>query len=204
MPHRAVSAGRSRPPANRPIRLLIVDDSAVARAVFTRMVGDRPEFEIAATVPSAGAALTFIPDSGSDGFVLFARGARLPLPGTPLDIYQIAPGLDEVPMSCAEIAGRRIPCSGGGYFRIFPYPIFTSLMRRANAAGRPVIFYLHPWEIDPGQPRVRMPALKRFRHYHNLEETEKRLDRLLGEFHFAPVREVVAATRAGVTGARSD
>ena len=64
-------------------------------------------------------------------------------------------------------------------------------MRRCNAEGRPAVFYLHPWELDAGQPRIKLPRLKGFRHYHNLDQTEKRLDALLGDFEFTTVREVL-------------
>jgi len=99
--------------------------------------------------------------------------------------------LVEFPMSCAEVMGRRIPCSGGGYFRILPYAITKRLLERCNAQGRPVMFYIHPWEIDPGQPRVKLSALKRFRHYYNLDKTMGRLDRLLKDFEFTSVRRAI-------------
>jgi polysaccharide deacetylase family protein (PEP-CTERM system associated) len=108
----------------------------------------------------------------------------------PLGGHSIAKGPFELPMSCAEVFGRRIPCSGGGYFRLFPYAVTRALMRRCNLAGRPVIFYIHPWEVDPGQPRIAMPALKRFRHYNNLELTAGRLERLLDDFPFTSVRKL--------------
>ena len=108
----------------------------------------------------------------------------------PLAPHRYDNGLWELPMSCAEIAGRRIPCSGGGYFRLLPYRATRLLMRRCNAQGRPVVFYLHPWEIDPAQPRVRaLPALKRFRHYNNLDRMYGRLERLLGDFRFTSARK---------------
>jgi polysaccharide deacetylase family protein (PEP-CTERM system associated) len=110
----------------------------------------------------------------------------------PLVPHQLPNGIWELPMSCAEVFGRRIPCSGGGYFRLFPYPVMRALMRRSNAQGRPVVFYLHPWEIDPDQPRIHaMPRIKRFRHYNNLERTYARLERLLGDFQFTSARRLL-------------
>ena len=107
--------------------------------------------------------------------------------------HELADGLTELPMGVAEVLGRRIPCGGGGYFRLFPYPLTRRLMRRCNAQGRPVIFYLHPWEVDPGQPRVQgMSWSTRFRHYNNLERTEERLERLLGDFSFTSARSLLA------------
>lgn len=109
---------------------------------------------------------------------------------TPLSIHTIG-AITEVPMSVAHILGRRIPCSGGGYFRVLPYWATKFLMQQCNREGRPIIFYLHPWEVDPGQPRHEMPLTKRFRHYINLDKTLGRLDHLLTDFEFAPVKKVL-------------
>jgi len=106
------------------------------------------------------------------------------IPSSELDIYTFDNGLIEVPMSCAIVAGMRIPCSGGGYFRLMNYGIFRKLMLRCNEQGRSVIFYLHPWEIDPGIPNVELPWFKKFRHYNNLDRTMRRLELLLEEFDF--------------------
>ena len=113
----------------------------------------------------------------------------------------------EFPPSTAQLPGARLPVAGGGYFRIFPYGITRWAVRRVNAEGLPFIFYLHPWEVDPGQPRVRVSWLSRFRHYTNLDHCEVRLRRLLSEFQFAPAREVLEAQgwlRDGCVVARED
>jgi polysaccharide deacetylase family protein (PEP-CTERM system associated) len=113
------------------------------------------------------------------------------VPDSRLEAHSILDGLLEVPMSCALLGGRKIPCSGGGYFRLYPYSLTRRLMQQCNRQGRPVMFYLHPWEIDPGQPRVSgMPALKRFRHYNNLDRTMGRLERLLEDFRFTSAGEL--------------
>ncbi len=109
----------------------------------------------------------------------------------PLSIYKLNGVLTEVPLSCTEILGRRIPCAGGGYFRIFPYPLTKYLLKRCNSEGRPAIFYLHPWELDPEQPRVSLPWHRKFRHYWNLEKTASRLDKLLTDFEFTSIRKVL-------------
>lgn len=109
----------------------------------------------------------------------------------PLDPYKITDSLYEFPMSCLEMFGKRLPFSGGGYFRLFPYSYTKLCMRRCNALGRSAVFYLHPWELDPGQPKIKLPRSKALRHYYNLDQTEKRLDRLLGDFHFTTVKEVL-------------
>lgn len=110
----------------------------------------------------------------------------------PLAPYMITPSLQEFPMSCVEWMGRRIPCCGGAYFRLLPYFITRWGIRQCNGENRPVVFYIHPWEIDPQQPRVRLPRSKALRHYYNLDKTEERLDRLLSDFQFTTIREVLA------------
>ncbi len=107
-----------------------------------------------------------------------------------LSIHRIGP-IAEVPLSVARIWGRNIPCGGGGYFRVFPYPLTRLLLRQCNREGRPVVFYLHPWEVDPAQPRVHLSFSKSFRHYMNLDKTLVRLDHLLNDFEFEPIREVL-------------
>jgi polysaccharide deacetylase family protein (PEP-CTERM system associated) len=100
----------------------------------------------------------------------------------------------EWPLSTARVFGARLPVSGGGYFRLLPYWLtrwgLNSINRRE---ARPFIFYLHPWEIDPAQPRVRASRLSRFRHYTNLHKCEHRLRQLLREFRFGTARDGLAS-----------
>jgi polysaccharide deacetylase family protein (PEP-CTERM system associated) len=113
------------------------------------------------------------------------------VPDSRLEAHAVLDGLMEVPMSCALMFGRKVPCSGGGYFRLYPYAVTRQLMRQCNKEGRPVIFYVHPWEIDPDQPRAAgMSALKRLRHYTNLDRTMGRLERLLEDFEFTSAGEL--------------
>ncbi len=111
------------------------------------------------------------------------------VPGAPRFAYRHDNGLLEYPLSTFRLMGRNIPVSGGGYFRLFPYWFSRYALRAINQKERrPFIFYLHPWEIDPGQPRMRQArAFSRFRHYNNLQKTAARLDRLLGDFLFRPL-----------------
>lgn len=90
----------------------------------------------------------------------------------------------EIPITTVRFFGRNFPCGGGGYFRLFPYALSRALMRRVNEADRePCIFYFHPWEIDPEQPRTEGIGFKsRFRHYINLDRMASRLRRLLSDF----------------------
>jgi len=100
--------------------------------------------------------------------------------------------LVEFPLSTWSLGGFRLPIAGGGYFRLYPYPLSRTGLASINRQGRPFIFYLHPWEIDPEQPRVKTSWLSSFRHYHNLERCEERLRRLLWDFHFSTVGQVLA------------
>src|SRR5262245_7412622 len=121
---------------------------------------------------------------------------RYGIPGASDDLGPIsAPSgrtIVEFPMSAAKFFGVRVPVSGGGYFRLLPYSVTRSGLRQINEQhNRPFTFYLHPWEVDPGQPRVKVGAFSRFRHYNNLDQTEPRLRRLLGEFQFSMMRDVL-------------
>lgn len=115
------------------------------------------------------------------------------VPDAPREIHELPAGMLEFPMACPEVFGRRVPVGGGGYFRIYPYRLTRALMRRQNAAGLPVSFYIHPWELDPGQPRLLndAPRAKRLRHYTNLHRTESRLRRLLRDFRFETMAAVL-------------
>lgn len=97
----------------------------------------------------------------------------------------------EFPMSTAALWGVRVPVSGGGYFRLLPYWLTRSGLSKLNRQMRPFIFYLHPWEVDPQQPRIKTGWKSRLRHYTNLDRCEARLRRLVSEFRFAPVRDVL-------------
>ena len=98
----------------------------------------------------------------------------------------------EVPFSTVRLLGRNWPVAGGGYLRIFPYWVTRLSVRRLNRRERaPAIVYVHPWELDAEQPRLHAGARSRFRQYTNLHRTEWRLRRLLHEFTFAPIRDVI-------------
>jgi polysaccharide deacetylase family protein (PEP-CTERM system associated) len=100
----------------------------------------------------------------------------------------------EFPLSTIGSGRWRIPVAGGGYFRLFPYGVTRWAITRLNRERQPAMVYLHPWEIDPGQPRLAAGRITRFRHSVNTSTTEGKLRDLLREFDFAPVRDVLAAT----------
>jgi polysaccharide deacetylase family protein (PEP-CTERM system associated) len=98
----------------------------------------------------------------------------------------------EFPLSTLRWGGWRFPVAGGGYLRLLPYAVTRWAVNRLNREGHAAIVYLHPWEIDPGQPRLPAGRMTRFRHSVNTDTTEGKLRRLLRDFHFAPVRDVLA------------
>ncbi len=97
----------------------------------------------------------------------------------------------EFPLSTIELLKARIPISGGGYFRIFPYSFTKYALSKINSKGKPFIFYLHPWEIDPGQPRIKTKLLGRFRHYYNIANCESRLSDLISRYKFSRIDEIL-------------
>jgi polysaccharide deacetylase family protein (PEP-CTERM system associated) len=103
-------------------------------------------------------------------------------------------GVMEFPMTTLRVLGRNLPCSGGGWFRLLPYAVSRSCLRRVNAVERSGVFYFHPWEVDPQQPRVgHASRLSRFRHYTGLEAMAGRLEALLGDFSWGRMDQVFSA-----------
>jgi len=100
--------------------------------------------------------------------------------------------LIEVPLSTVRLASVNIPIAGGGYLRLFPYAFTRWAIRHLNDIERqPAVVYLHPWEVDPQQPRLGARGVSRLRHYLNLDKTEWRLIRLLHDFRFGPLCDVI-------------
>lgn len=99
--------------------------------------------------------------------------------------------LVEFPLSTAKIFNYKLPVAGGGYFRLYPYVLTRAGLRQVNSRQQPFIFYLHPWEIDPDQPKVDAGWFSRFRHYNNLEKCEPRLQRLMKDFKFGTAWQVL-------------
>ncbi|WP_288992551.1 XrtA system polysaccharide deacetylase [uncultured Marinobacter sp.] len=124
---------------------------------------------------------------------------RYDMPGTPHEPYRLkAPAggtLIEFPLSTCPLGSYRLPIAGGGYFRLYPYWLSRWGLGRINRAGQPFIFYLHPWEIDTGQPRLKVKPLSRFRHYNNLNKCMGRLEQLLDDFRFGSVSDVLSQTK---------
>jgi len=110
------------------------------------------------------------------------------MPGAPRFAFypEAGRGLLEIPVTTVRLFNQNMPAGGGGYFRLLPYSVSRWCLKRVNTVDRqPCIFYFHPWEIDPGQPRQRGISLKtRFRHYVNLSSMKRRIRALLGDFQW--------------------
>lgn len=117
------------------------------------------------------------------------------VPGSPTQPYTIelenGSKITEFPLTSAKVMGMSVPAAGGGYFRQYPYALSRWLFERASLnQTRPLIFYLHPWEIDPEQPRVPNASLKsKFRHYTNLHRCYGRLERMISDFNFGTIQQ---------------
>lgn len=125
----------------------------------------------------------------------FRYGKAGPIPLEPFDIKK---GdrviMKEFPMTVVNFLGKRIPAGGGGYFRLYPNFFIRRNFKKVNAEGRPVMIYLHPWELDPDQPRIKGIGFgNTFRHYLNLSKTQSKLEMVLQEFEFSPFVELLKA-----------
>ena len=115
-------------------------------------------------------------------------------------IAEVRPGLYEIFVSTLRIGHLGVPWAGGGYFRLLPYRLFAHGIRRILNSGRPYVFYIHPWEIDPGQPRVQgLKGAHAFRHYNNLARAEPRFARLLDDFQWTTIADLLATHLADST-----
>jgi polysaccharide deacetylase family protein (PEP-CTERM system associated) len=165
---------------------------ALENAVSRPVLGYRaPTFSL---VPETAWAFDVLIEEGfeydSSMFPIRRRGYGFP--GANPDVHTLvrpAGRLLEIPMTTTVVAGLRLPAAGGGWFRQLPYGLTRSGFRQCEREGRTGMFYIHPWELDPEQPRMPVPLLQRVRHYRGLRRMEDRLARLLREFRFTSVRE---------------
>ena len=142
-------------------------------------------------------ALDILAESGFiyDSSIFPVRHDRYGMPGTPEHPYRLETpaghSIIEFPISTAKIINYRLPVAGGGYFRLYPYWLSKMGLKQINRQQKPFIFYLHPWEIDPEQPRIAASWFSRFRHYNNLDKCEARLRNLMTDFQFGTTWEVL-------------
>jgi polysaccharide deacetylase family protein (PEP-CTERM system associated) len=165
-----------------------------------------PSFSI---VPGREWALDILVEEGyrydSSLFPVRRPGGRYGYPGGLPDPHWLARGagpLAEIPPTTLGWCGLRLPAAGGAYFRLLPYALVRTALRQCERRSVPGTFYIHPWELDPAQPRLPVSWLTRVRHYGGLRWTARRLDRLLADFRFTAVRDTVAALTAAGSPAR--
>ena len=181
-------------------------DLRLSREVIENAIGRRitayraPSFSI--TRESLW-ALEILAEEGFliDSSVFPIRHDRYGIPGARTTIHKIdtrCGPLWEFPATVAKVAGLRVPVGGGGYFRLYPLAWTLHCLTRINrTCQRPFMFYIHPWELDPEQPRIRSGSrLSRFRHYVNLPGNERKLAALLQRFRFGKLCDVVGCAYA--------
>ena len=168
------------------------DDVRSSKQILEDVAGVRvngyraPSFSLVDEVPWAARVLV---EEGykydSSRFPIARRGYGTKTgPRTPHVIATAAGPLQEYPPAVWEVVGTRIPVAGGGWFRQLPLSVITRGLRAVLREGMPAVFYIHPWEIDPGQPRLSVSLITRLRHYRGLAAAEDRLTHLLKAFRF--------------------
>ncbi|NMG33066.1 DUF3473 domain-containing protein [Azoarcus sp. TTM-91] len=179
--------GHERASAQTPEAFLA--DISLAKAVLEDIVGEpvkgyrAPSFSIGKSNLWAHECIARAGYSYSSS-VYPVKHDHYGIPDAPRFPYRLESGLMEIPVTTMRLLGRNWPAGGGGYFRLLPYAVSRWQIAKVNEDDRrPAIFYFHPWEVDPEQPRVPEATAKtRFRHYVNLDRTAERLRRLLADF----------------------
>lgn len=142
-------------------------------------------------------ALDVVAETGFryDSSLFPVRHDRYGMPDAPRGIHRVRTArgneLIEVPPSTVALAGQNLPVAGGGYLRLYPAAVTHLAIRSLNRKSHPAVVYVHPWEVDPGQPRIAAPLGSRLRHYVNLSTTIRKLEELMRRFAFGPMAEVV-------------
>ena len=195
--HEVASHGYGHERASSQTRASFLADIRLARMVLEDVAGRAvvgyraPSFSIGKSNPWAHDCIAEAGYAYSSS-VYPIKHDHYGMPDAPRFPYRLDCGLVEVPVSTVRLMGRNWPAGGGGFFRLLPYAVSRWQIERVNREdGRPAIFYFHPWEVDPEQPRVlEASARTRFRHYVNLERTEGRLRRLLRDFSWGRADEI--------------
>jgi len=156
-----------------------------------------PSFSI---IPGTEWALDVLVEEGFryDSSLFPIRRSGYGYPAAPREVHVIrrpAGLLHEFPLATTTVAGFNVPAAGGGYLRQFPLALIRRAFREATARSSPATFYVHPWEVDPDQPRMKTGPLTRLRHYRGLSRTLPRLERLLTEFQFTTIASALGAER---------
>ena len=187
--HELASHGFSHQRATEQGRDEFLADIRLAKAVLEDISGDAvngyraPSFSVG---PKNAWAFECIGEAGYrySSSVYPIRHDHYGVPDAPRFAHETSAGVLELPVATVRMFRANWPAGGGGYFRLLPYTVSRWSIRHINTIdGKPAMFYFHPWELDPDQPRVQGPGAKsRFRHYLNLKRTEPRLRRLLADF----------------------
>ncbi|HWU85233.1 MAG TPA: XrtA system polysaccharide deacetylase [Rhodocyclaceae bacterium] len=189
--HEVASHGYAHQRASDQDRAEFLDDIVRAKAILEDLSGQlvrgyrAPSFSI-----STGNLWAFdcLAEAGYrySSSIYPIRHDHYGIPDAPRFMHEVRPSLSEIPATTIRAFARNWPASGGGYFRLMPYALSRRLIRRVNDKDREAaVFYFHPWEVDPEQPRVAGASAKaRFRHYLNLDRMEQRLDCLLDDFRW--------------------
>lgn len=166
--------------------------AAIEDACGIEVTGFRaPSFSL---IPGMEWAFDVLLDCGFryDSSIFPIRRPDYGYPDAPTEPYVIRrPGgtLLEFPLSVLRLGGTRLPAAGGGYLRHLPLGLLQRAFRQQARGGAPGVFYVHPWELDPDQPRLAVGTLTRVRHYRGLADTAVRISTLLGEFKFSSIRD---------------
>jgi polysaccharide deacetylase family protein (PEP-CTERM system associated) len=195
--HELASHGFAHRRATEQQRAEFLADICLAKAVLEDISGDAvngyraPSFSVG---PQNRWAFDCIAEAGYrySSSVYPIRHDHYGEPDAPRFSHESSKGVLELPVATVRMFRANWPAGGGGYFRLLPYAVSRWSIRRINAIdGKPAMFYFHPWELDPEQPRVQgVRAKTRFRHYVNLKRTEPRLRRLLVDFRWDRVDRV--------------
>lgn len=146
--------------------------------------------------------LGFEYDSSAFPTVAHDRYGKLSNMHAGIPVQEIRPGFHEVCVSVLQMGKKGLPWAGGGYFRLIPYALFRAGVKKILNGGMPYVFYIHPWEIDAGQPRLTgMKRSHRFRHYVNLSRCDARFDALLGDFKWTTMADLLERWKPGKTRA---
>jgi len=189
--HELASHGFGHQRASDQPRDVFLADIRLAKAILEDVAGREvrgyraPSFSIGAANPWAFDAIAEAGYRYSSS-IYPIRHDHYGAPDAPRFAHEVRPGLLELPVATVRMMSANWPAGGGGYFRLLPYALSRWSIRRINSRDRqPAMFYFHPWELDPDQPRVPGPGAKtRFRHYVNLRKTAPRLTRLLRDFRW--------------------
>jgi polysaccharide deacetylase family protein (PEP-CTERM system associated) len=196
------SHGFAHERANAQSKSAFLADIRLAKAILEDVTGNEvagyraPSFSIGTANPWAQDAIAEAGYRYSSS-IYPIRHDHYGVPDADRFAHEARPGLLEIPIATVRLAGRNWPAGGGGYFRLLPYCVSRWSIARLNRVdARPAMFYFHPWEVDPDQPRVKASAKSRFRHYVNLHRTAPRLARLLRDFRWSRADRVFLSRSA--------